>query len=64
MTILNDTDLDQVYLKPGELYIGEKPTKVITVLGSCVSITLFSKRLNIGAICHGRCPNAGKKGMS
>jgi chemotaxis protein CheD len=45
-----------VYLKPGELYIGEKPAKVVTVLGSCVSVTLFSKRLSIGAICHAALP--------
>jgi len=50
-----------VYLKPGELYVGEEPTKVITVLGSCVSVTLFSKRLRMGAICHGTLPHCKKK---
>jgi len=57
MTRLHDSDLDKVYLKPGELYIGEKPAKVSTVLGSCVSVTMFSKRLRIGAICHGALPH-------
>ena len=60
MTPLDDADLKKVYLKPGELYIGEKPTKVITVLGSCVSVTLFSRRLRIGAICHGALPHCRK----
>ena len=46
MNPLHDADLEKVYLKPGELYIGEGPTKVITVLGSCVSVTLFSRRLS------------------
>lgn len=52
MNKLHDPDLDNVYLKPGELYIGERPAKVTTVLGSCVSITLFNRRLSIGAMCH------------
>ncbi len=61
MTPAHGSDLIQVYLKPGELYVGEKPTKVITVLGSCVSVTLFSKRLRMGAICHGALPHCRKK---
>ena len=61
MTSLQDVGLDKVYLKPGELYIGEGPTRVITVLGSCVSVTMFSKRLSIGAICHGAMPHCRKR---
>ena len=33
---------------------------MITVLGSCVSVTLFSRRLRIGAICHGALPHCRK----
>ena len=61
MTPPHGADLIQMYLKPGELYVGEKPTKVITVLGSCVSVTLFSRRLRMGAICHGALPHCRKK---
>jgi chemotaxis protein CheD len=60
MNRLHDPDVDNVYLKPGELYIGERPAKVITVLGSCVSVTLFNRRLSIGAICHGAMPHCRK----
>lgn len=60
MTSVHAPELHKVYLKPGELYIGEEPTKVITVLGSCVSVTLFSRRLRIGAICHGTLPHCRK----
>ena len=60
MTRLRDIDPEKVYLKPGELYVGEGPTKVITVLGSCVSVTLFSRRLRLGAICHGTLPHCRK----
>ena len=57
MNKLHEVDLEKVYLKPGELYIGEKPTRVITVLGSCVSVTLFCRRLRKGAIGHAALPH-------
>lgn len=60
MTLLDDADLKKVYLKPGELCIAGEPTTVITVLGSCVSVTLFSRRLRLGAICHGAMPHCRK----
>jgi len=51
-----DKGLPIIYLKPGEMYITEKPALVSTVLGSCVSVTMFNPRLQIGAICHGLLP--------
>ncbi len=50
------TDLPLVYLNPGELYFSEEPAVVVTVLGSCLSVTMFSKRRGIGGICHGLLP--------
>ncbi len=38
---------------PGDIYIAEKPTVITTVLGSCISLTLYNRRLGIGAITHG-----------
>lgn len=49
-------ELPIVYLKPGELHISAEPNVVMTVLGSCVSIVMFNRRLGIGAICHGALP--------
>ncbi|MBF0285168.1 MAG: chemotaxis protein CheD [Magnetococcales bacterium] len=43
-----------VNLEQGELYIGIRPAEVRTVLGSCVSITLYHPRLRVGTICHSR----------
>lgn len=60
MNKLHGPGIENVYLKPGELYIGERPAKVITVLGSCVSVTLFNRRLGVGAICHGAMPHCRK----
>ncbi|HEY5973412.1 MAG TPA: chemotaxis protein CheD [Geobacteraceae bacterium] len=51
-----NSDLPFVYLKPGELYIAESPTLVSTVLGSCVSVTMYSERARLGAICHALLP--------
>ncbi len=48
--------LANVYLKPGEIFISDKPVVVKTVLGSCISVTMFNSRLRIGAICHGMLP--------
>jgi chemotaxis protein CheD len=50
-----------VYLKPAELFIGKKPAIVTTVLGSCVSVTLFHQRLGLAAICHAPLPQCRKK---
>jgi len=49
--------LQKIYLNPGELVVAEEPTMVTTVLGSCISVTLFSPRLRVGAICHAVLPN-------
>ncbi len=32
------------------------PACVLTVLGSCVSVTMFNERLGVGAICHALLP--------
>lgn len=48
-----------IYLKPGELCISRSPVVVTTVLGSCVSVTLFHRDSGTSAICHvlqPRCP--------
>jgi len=49
-----------VYLKPGDIFISDKPSVVKTVLGSCISVTMFSSRLRIGSICHGMLPECNE----
>ncbi|MBJ6723142.1 chemotaxis protein CheD [Geomesophilobacter sediminis] len=46
-----------VFLKPGELYFSAQPAVVSTLLGSCVAVTMFSRRKRIGAICHALLPS-------
>ena len=50
------TDLPLIYLKPGELYLGEQPTVVVTTLGSCVSMIFYEPTRRLGAICHALLP--------
>jgi chemotaxis protein CheD len=45
------------FLKPGEVIVSRNPVIVSTVLGSCVAITMYSPKKNVGAICHAMFPN-------
>lgn len=56
MTPAHADGLPSIYLHPGELVICREPTRVITVLGSCVSVIMHNRRLKFGAICHGTMP--------
>jgi chemotaxis protein CheD len=42
----------EVYLHPGEWYFGGSETRIKTLLGSCVSITMWHPKLRIGGMCH------------
>lgn len=50
-------DIRQVYLQPGELFIDDAPALVQTILGSCVSVTMFCTRGGFGGICHALLPS-------
>ena len=45
------------FLKPGEMFYGDRATLVSTLLGSCVAVTMFSPRCRVGAICHALLPS-------
>lgn len=46
------TDAIEIFLQPSEVYFGDKSTRIRTVLGSCVAITLWHPRLKLGGMCH------------
>jgi chemotaxis protein CheD len=50
------TDLPRRYLKAGDLMICRTACEVTTVLGSCVAVTFFSAKLELGGICHAMLP--------
>jgi chemotaxis protein CheD len=51
--------LPVAFLKPGELHITRNPELVITVLGSCLSITMFNRRRGFAGISHCLLPHCG-----
>ena len=48
---------EQVFLNPGDFCFAGDGTRIRTLLGSCVSITLWHPRLHIGGMCHYMVPN-------
>lgn len=44
--------LKTVVLEPGDFYFGRGHTRISTLLGSCISITLWHPRKRIGGMCH------------
>jgi chemotaxis protein CheD len=48
-----------IYLHPGQMCFCDRPSRVETVLGSCVAITMWNPRLRIGCICHAVLPRNG-----
>ena len=50
-------DILEIFLQPGEFYFGEGKTRVRTLLGSCVAITLWHPRLHLGGMSHYVLPN-------
>ena len=45
-------DALEVFLQPGEFYFGEEKTRIRTLLGSCVAVTLWHPKLRIGGMAH------------
>lgn len=42
----------EIFLQPGGFHFGGRNTRIRTLLGSCVAITLWHPRLHIGGMCH------------
>ncbi|MCG6574411.1 chemoreceptor glutamine deamidase CheD [Pseudomonas sp. AF32] len=47
----------EVYLAPGDFRFATCPTRLRTILGSCVAITLWHPERKIGAMCHFMLPS-------
>jgi len=48
-----------VFLRPGEAWTTDIPTRVKTVLGSCVAITMRAPRLGLASVTHCLLPSSG-----
>lgn len=51
----------EIYLQPGELWFGDENTRIRTILGSCVAITLWHPHRRIGGMCHYMLPSRARK---
>jgi chemotaxis protein CheD len=50
-----------VFLQPGEYFVGDAGCRIRTLLGSCVSITLWHPQRHIGAMSHFLLANRGSR---
>lgn len=42
----------EIYLQPGDFFFGGGNTRIITLLGSCVAITMWHPVRRVGGMCH------------
>jgi chemotaxis protein CheD len=52
----------EIFLQPGDFYFGDVNTRIRTILGSCVSITMWHPTRLIGGMCHYLLPTRPKAG--
>ena len=45
-------DGNDIHLGPSEYYWGQSPERILTVLGSCISITVWVPSKKCGGMCH------------
>jgi len=43
---------DDIHLEPSDFYWGKSPEKIHTVLGSCISVTVWNPVRKSGGMCH------------
>ena len=53
-------DIHEVFLQPGDFHFGGGRTRLSTLLGSCISITLWHPRRLIGGMCHYMLPGRSR----
>ncbi|TFW22547.1 chemotaxis protein CheD [Duganella callida] len=58
---MSDAKPIDIFLMPGDYFVGDERYRVRTLLGSCVSITLWHPALRIGAMSHFLLPGHGRR---
>ena len=53
--------MEQIFLKPGDIFCSDRPAVVRTVLGSCISVCIFDQRLSVGGINHFLLPSGSRQ---
>jgi chemotaxis protein CheD len=53
----------EIFLQPGEFYFGDHDTRIRTLLGSCVAVTMWHPRKFYGGMCHCLLPAPARKAV-
>ena len=53
----------KVFVLPGEMAISRQPTEIATLLGSCVAVCLYNKKIKAGGLNHFMLPSGSKESM-
>jgi chemotaxis protein CheD len=59
---MDSGDIIDIFLQPGEFFVGDASFRIRTLLGSCVSMTLWHPGLKIGAMSHFLLPTRNTPG--
>lgn len=59
--VTSERQVIDIFLAPGEFFFGDQDTRIRTVLGSCVALTLWHPARLIGGMCHYMLPSRGLK---
>src|SRR5262245_20243998 len=54
-------DVLEIFLQAGEFYFGGEKTRIRTLLGSCVAITVWHPKLRIGGMSHYMLPRSEER---
>ncbi len=55
----NPDEFMEIFLQPGDCFMSDADTRLRTLLGSCVAITLWHPKKKIGGMCHYLLPSRG-----
>ncbi len=56
-----EDDLIDIFLQPGDLFVADANFRIRTLLGSCVSITLWHPQARIGGMSHFLLPSRNQR---
>jgi chemotaxis protein CheD len=54
----------QVYLLPGQVYVSAEPTRITTILGSCIAVCVYDPVRRIGGMNHFMLPHFAGSGVA
>lgn len=50
--MLKPSDTIELFLQPGDYFFSDASTRLRTILGSCVAVTMWHPKLLVGGMCH------------